>query len=181
MQWAYLALFICAQGFLVFRPLTKRLDEGGLVGGEQVATARLFLELHQSFWPALFVILVIAAAHSVFVSHRLVGPLVRIRHVLRALRDGERPDKVAFRTKDYLTEEASLLEDLSHTLREQEDADRAHWSEVKELVLGLEVAMESERLDVCGAIVVQLKKECESASVRAESPPYSRKEVSVGA
>lgn len=163
MQWGYLALFIAAQGILVFAPLGKRLEEGGLVGPEQAATATLFLELHKTFWPALAIILLIAGVHSVFVSHRLVGPLVRVRHVLRSLCAGERPKHVAFRTKDYLTEEAVLLENLSHRLLEEEQRNATRWEETRELVEGLEVAFGTDRLDVCTPIIEELKRKCAGA------------------
>ena len=183
MQWGYLALFIAAQGGLVFAPLGKRLEEGGLVGPEQAATATLFLDLHKTFWPALAVILVIAAAHSVIVSHRLVGPLVRVRHVLRSLCAGERPRRVTFRTKDYLTEEAILLENLSHKLLEREERDAARWGEVRELIEGLEVAYRTDRRDVCGPILEELKRQCAggSASTWVDAPADTESPSSIEA
>ena len=169
MQWAYLAVFVIAQGFLVFRPLAQKLKTDGVVGAEQAATASLFLELHQTFWPALFLILFIAGVHFVLVSHRLVGPLVRIRSVLGALRDGERPKTVKLRDKDYLTDEAKLLEELSASLRQKEDAAGESWESVQEVVDDLQVAAENERWDLVTPLLRRLEEIAgENAPERSE-------------
>ena len=178
MQITYLVVFLFVQALLVFGPLTRKLEEGGMVGREQLATATLFLEIHKTFWPVLIVLLLVAAVHSTIVSHRLVGPLVRVRHVLRALRDGERPKRVKFRDKDYLTEEASLLEELSGALRSKEQAEAERWDRVREWSVELEAAVRNERFEQCGGLIAQIRTACgeptstdaDEAGTRAAEP-----------
>lgn len=47
--------------------------------------------------------LIIASIGGLFVSHRIAGPIYRLRKTLRRIRDEGKPVQVSFRTGDYTT------------------------------------------------------------------------------
>jgi methyl-accepting chemotaxis protein len=92
----------------LFAPLIIDL-QGGLELDRQGDVAAQFLYLHRHFWPALGVIFCFVVAHSIVVSHRIAGPLVGFRRVLRAVGGGDLTVSATIRRHDYLKEEASSI------------------------------------------------------------------------
>lgn len=97
--------FVLWHGLFVYRYAQHRLSSAG--GG----TAMPFREMYGEFWtdysPLLFcaaLILPLFMIDFVRMTHRIVGPLVRVRHALHQLMDGQRVNSVEFRKGDLLTE-----------------------------------------------------------------------------
>lgn len=123
MMIAYL-LFLFIGVALMFAPSMLRLATGSKVE-ELTPAAREFLVLHNRIWPAVLVTLVGVFAYTLFISHRIAGPIYRINATLQKMREGEYPDKVALRRGDFFHETAELLQDLSRKLAaEQGKEDR---------------------------------------------------------
>ncbi len=76
---AYFGTIVLVFAVVVFLPLVFQLRPGK---AEELADE--FLSFHARLWPALFIVLVLLAFHSVLLSHRIAGPLYRFRSVLRA-------------------------------------------------------------------------------------------------
>ena len=64
---------------MMFGPLVPEISGDTASTAAQGAAASEFLALHARFWPALFATFVILSVHSIFASHRIVGPLARLR------------------------------------------------------------------------------------------------------
>lgn len=109
---AYLITLALALGAILFWPLAQRVDDVQLAAAERATAAAELLALHARFWPAFGVIAATFLAHQMIVSHRIAGPLHRVRQVLKALARGELPGDVRFRKRDLLTEEADDLNAL---------------------------------------------------------------------
>jgi len=136
----YLALFVLVVGVALFLPPFLDLEGGGADSRKAMQAATQILYLHGHFWwPVLFT-LVFIGLHSIRTSHRFAGALYRFEQVFENVAKGVVPGPVRLREKDYLQEEAQvinrMLEALRtriHTLQEaQQDlrAAVAGWREV---------------------------------------------------
>jgi nitrate reductase NapE component len=114
-------LFFILGIILVFAP-----SMFGLLTGESLESlapaASEFLILHHRIWPAVVIVLVGMFAYTIFISHRIAGPIYRINEVLRKMIGGEFPDSVTFRKNDYFQETAALLDTLSKALVKEKGA-----------------------------------------------------------
>ena len=115
-----------------------RLLLANLVYSGTIVLVFALVEPYARLWPALFIVLVLLAFHSVLLTHRIAGPLYRFRSVLRAVAEGDLSVLVRIRPTDYLTREADLLNEMIAALRqkissvgEQSVALRAAFSELK--------------------------------------------------
>ena len=118
----------------VFLPLIFRLGRTGLPFDERHAVAEQFLSLHAHLWPAVLILLLLLGAHSVFISHRIAGPLVRFRKVLAAVTAGDLSVRLTLRRKDYLVKEAMQVEEMITSLRERIEEAKERCSDLGVLV-----------------------------------------------
>lgn len=58
------------------------------------------------------VVTLFALVGGILISHRIVGPLFRVKKVLRQILDNEDPGQIRVRRSDYFTEIVPLLEEL---------------------------------------------------------------------
>jgi hypothetical protein len=114
MMIAYL-LFLFLGVFLMFAPSFFRLAGGG-PADEGISAAREFLILHNRIWPAVLVTLAGVFLYTLFVSHRIAGPIYRINVTLKKMLASEYPDRVTLRDGDFFHETAALLQELSRKL-----------------------------------------------------------------
>jgi methyl-accepting chemotaxis protein len=117
----------------VFLPLIFRLGSN-LPFDEQHAVAEQFLSLHAHLWPAVLILFLLLGAHSVFISHRIAGPLVRFRKVLAAVTAGDLSVRLTLRRKDYLAKEAVQIEEMIISLRERIEEAKERCSDLGVLV-----------------------------------------------
>src|SRR5439155_18718309 len=85
---------------------------------ERARAATQFLALAQSVWPALAVLIPAAAAFSMYVTHRLAGPLFRLEQTARELIRGNLALRIRLRKGDELHELAGLLNEVLETLEQ---------------------------------------------------------------
>jgi nitrogen fixation/metabolism regulation signal transduction histidine kinase len=102
----------------MFGPLVVELA-GGEPSLEQAAIASEFLSLHTRFWPALLATFALLSVHSIFTSHRIVGPLYRFRTVFKEVQEGNLVPWIGLRRRDLLIREATALNDMVTSLRER--------------------------------------------------------------
>ena len=115
---AYFATIVLVFAVVVFLPLVLQMRSSSTLSPVKAeGLANEFLFLHARLWPALFIVLVLLAFHSVIISHRIAGPLYRFRSVLKAMAEGDLSVWVRLRPTDYLTEEADLLNETIAALR----------------------------------------------------------------
>lgn len=118
----------------VFLPLIFRLNSSSLPFTERHAVADQFLSLHAHLWPAVLILFLLLSVHSVFVSHRIAGPLLRFRKVLSAVASGDLSVGFKLRRKDYLAKEAALIEEMITALREKMSRVKERSSDLDALV-----------------------------------------------
>lgn len=107
--WAYILVALVACALIVFSPLVVELRTIDASGGDPNGTATRFLELHRTFWPVIAVVFLLTGIHSILVSHRIAGPIYRLRVTLDAIADGKPVRPVRLRRNDYLMREAAAL------------------------------------------------------------------------
>lgn len=127
----------------LFLPLILQLRSGSLSVIEQGEVAGLFLSLHGRVWPAMLVVFVLLALHSVLVSHRIAGPLYRFRSIFKAVAQGDLSIRANLRKSDYLGKESDSLNEMILSLRTKLVGIQKH-SEVMEAAL-LELKESVER------------------------------------
>ena len=82
---------------------------------EQAKAARMLLALNKSIWPALGTVIVSMSVVSVFITHKIAGPVYRFKQVLGEVASGNLDISIKLRGHDDLKE---LAEDLNGTIGE---------------------------------------------------------------
>lgn len=106
MALGHVALFAVITAGTLFLPLMDA------PAGGTTPKAWMLFYLNHRFWPAAVVGVVFVALHAAFVSHRVAGPLLRMRRALQEASRGGAPDPVRLRDGDYLHPEAEALNEL---------------------------------------------------------------------
>ena len=112
----YFAVIFVLFAVILFGPLIWQLGNGTLTLAEREAAATQLLSLHARVWPPLLIALLCLAVHSVYVSHRIAGPLYQFRRLLGSVRDGNFTVRARLREKDYLHSEAEIINELIDAL-----------------------------------------------------------------
>ncbi|NOT29691.1 MAG: hypothetical protein HOP15_04485 [Planctomycetes bacterium] len=115
-QAVYFFLLLFTVFLLSILPLIANIENGAEAIGDRAASARILLYAHESVLPYLLPLFGGLFLHSILVSHRIAGPIYRFGVVLRSMLGGDFSSRVKLRPRDYLKEEARLLDDLLGTL-----------------------------------------------------------------
>lgn len=108
-------------GFLLFYPLYLEFA-GKATPEEQLWIAREVIDLHSRFWPSVLAVGILAAAQSIFVTHRTVGPAYQIRRVMEGLAAGRYEMRARIRRWDRLKELEIAVNALGDALQQRESA-----------------------------------------------------------
>lgn len=104
--------------FLVlFIPLIIDISLFDLSSEEVLQAANLFLFLHKNFWPIVLLSLIVICLHSIFISHKIAGPLYRFNLIFKAIKGGRLPKPTALRKGDYLSTEMEVINEMIESLR----------------------------------------------------------------
>jgi methyl-accepting chemotaxis protein len=120
MVYFYLVLFSLITNL---RPLRTLIFQEGTETEYLVAVERLRVFVGLMALP-LVLTLVCVCLHSILFSHRLAGPLHRIREIIRQVRRGKIPSTVELRRHDYFQDLCEDLDALCGQLRS--DMKRCH-------------------------------------------------------
>ncbi len=96
----------------LFGPLTEQLLSGDASTPMWEAAAEQFLALDDRIWLPLLLTLFCFAVHSIFLSHRIAGPLYQLRRVLGEVGDGNLAVRATLRKRDYLLKEATVVNEM---------------------------------------------------------------------
>ena len=97
-------------------------------------SGNLFLILLQRISLAMLLILVVAAAHQIILSHRFCGPLVNFGHTFEMLVNRDLSRKVHLRKRDFLKTEANWVNALIDRLNADGHAIHRDISEIESIV-----------------------------------------------
>ena len=116
----FLVLYSAILGFLIFYPMKaelERLSDSRL----KLYLADQMLLLHSRLWPGVVAVALLVGGQIILVSHRIAGPLYRIRAALERLLSGNYSVRVKLRDRDRFRE----FEPIVNALAEKLEAERA--------------------------------------------------------
>ncbi|MFQ5330256.1 MAG: hypothetical protein ACE5D4_09765 [Thermodesulfobacteriota bacterium] len=112
--------------FLFIPPALKLVSDVSLVEKEEAATR--FLLMAEHLWPAIILSIVIMAFVSIFITHRLAGPLYRFEAMAQRIIAGDLSAGIHLRGKDDMARFADLfnqaIDNINGALVEMRDAER---------------------------------------------------------
>ncbi len=166
-----LLIFICT----VFLPLMIKLGSENIPSLEREVLADQFLTLHYRLWPAVAVVLVLILIHSVIISHRITGPIFRIRKELTSVGAGDLSSRIVLRKNDYLKKEAAMLNDMKDSLSEKiisiENDRRSADLIISDLLVFADKSSRDEikqKLEELSSRIADVKKGLDQFTVRAQ-------------
>lgn len=113
----FLLLFLIF-GATLFGPLIIGLEFDVFpyfFGPEDVATQYLLFQ--KLVWPPLVLLFIVLCVGTVVFTHRIAGPLYRLRCVLNTIGEGNLTIRATIRKHDYLHEEAACVNHMTESLR----------------------------------------------------------------
>lgn len=144
----YFCVILLVFAAFLLLPLMLHLRNASLeASAENLAAANGFLFLHRRLWPAVLVVLVLLALHSLIVSHRVAGPLYRFRRVFEAVTAGDLSARAMLRKHDYLVEEAEALNRMLAALAERTAGPGAQAAALRAALADLERARQRGAAD----------------------------------
>jgi len=84
---------------------------------EQTQAARMLLTLHKSIWPALGIVILVLSSLSIFITHKIAGPIYRFRTVITEVSGGNLDINVRLRKRDEFKDLAEGLNVVVGELR----------------------------------------------------------------
>jgi hypothetical protein len=117
-SFSYAFFFLLVTGLALFVPLITQLDKADKASKQIFQVANQMLYLHDKFWPAALLCLVIIGLHSIRTSHRIAGPLYRLNMAFKTITNGIIPLPLRQpRKNDYLQEEFEVINETIQGLR----------------------------------------------------------------
>ena len=108
-------VLVFASALLV--PLIARMSIESEYDQEVVEAAHQFLNLHYHLWPPLLLTLALLTLHNIVITHRIAGPLWRMRRELAAIGNGDLSRVVRIRPRDYMSQEAEAINSMTQSLK----------------------------------------------------------------
>lgn len=160
----YIAAVVLVFVGVLFAPLMVALNSDTLSSPVVQSAAHQFITLHTRLWPAVIVLAALLVIHTIIFSHRIAGPLERIRGELKKIGDGNLTVHVRVRKHDYLHEQVASVNAMVEALREkirgieesQEQANAAMAKLQRALVRGAGDEMTGE-LEELGVVLERLR------------------------
>jgi len=155
---------------VTFGPAALRMLRGQQATPAQAATTAAFLAAHVRFLPVLVVILALISLHSIRSSHRIVGPLYRLRTIFSEVEKGNLTPHTGLRKGDLLEPEAKALANMVGRLDKQFNA-LATISEIDRTILSsLDIEQIVNTVLVRAASLIP----CDALSVTLVSPDQQK-------
>jgi nitrate/nitrite-specific signal transduction histidine kinase len=106
-----------------------------------------FTSLMSSFasrmWPAMWVLFLFMVLHVLYVSHKIAGPLYRIRSVLSYVGSGNLKARAKLRKGDFLNQDADAVNQMAAELDERISRMREEWTAANKSLEGLAESIEA--------------------------------------
>lgn len=118
-SFSYVLLFCVVMGLLLFISQLMELDKSSVSSGNALIAANQILYLFKKSWFALLFSLVAVGCHSIFISHKISGPLYRFNLIFKALKGGIVPAPIQLRKYDYLYSETDNINQMLASLKEK--------------------------------------------------------------
>ncbi len=125
----YLFFVVFAFAAALFGPLVAVLGDRSTDVVQRELAAQQMLALHERVWFAIPVIVALCLFHSIVVSHRIAGPLLRFQQIFHSLAQGDLSQNISIRRNDYLHAEAAVIANMVRSLAaKMQDIEDGHES-----------------------------------------------------
>jgi methyl-accepting chemotaxis protein len=118
-SFSYVILFCVVMGLFLFTSRLLELDISNISSANVLIAANQILYLYKKSLPALLLSLVAVGCHSIFISHKISGPLYRFNLVFKSIKDGIVQAPFQLRKYDYLYRETDNINQMLASLREK--------------------------------------------------------------
>ena len=105
---------------------------------EKADASRTLLILHRNIWPAIGIVIILFAILSIFVTHKIAGPLYRLKNILSLITQGNLDVKVKLRKGDDLKDLAEHVNMLVDELRSVVTALKVDYDLLSDYILDIE-------------------------------------------
>ena len=131
---------------IIFSPyiLTLYFDFYSL--SEKAEAARTLLLLHTKVWPGIAGIILLFGAFSIFITHKIAGPLYRLKKTISEITKGNLDVKVRLRKKDDLKDLAEHVNMLADELKTFVNTVKADYDLLSEYIFELEREIDANML-----------------------------------
>ncbi|MCA8956027.1 MAG: hypothetical protein KDC87_08130 [Planctomycetes bacterium] len=109
---SFVVFMLLVMSVTLFVPLIRAIQGEGLNRLDRSEKATTMLYMHEHFWPVALLCLVVATLGSIHISHRIAGPMVRVKRIMRSVIDGVFPKPLRTRDHDYMQDEVAVLNQL---------------------------------------------------------------------
>lgn len=120
--------------------------EGSLT--EQTNAARTLLTLHTSVWPALGIVILVMSTLSIFITHKIAGPVYRFKKVLAEISGGNLDISIKLREKDDLKDLADEFNLVINELRVFVASLREDYATMSACINDLEEQIRDKRISI---------------------------------
>ncbi len=107
-----------------------------------------------TLWQVGFIAL--AFVVNIFLTHRVAGPLFKLKKFFQAITDGQDNGRLTFRDGDHFPEVATAYNEAMNTLSERHKNDLAYLGEVTAYLNNLSLVVPDDKKAVLGEIITKL-------------------------
>lgn len=113
---------------------------------EKAEASKVMLILHRNIWPAIGAVIILFGAISIFVTHKIAGPLYRLKKSLSLITQGNLDVKITLRKGDDLKDLAEHVNMLVDELRMVVTALKTDYDLLSNYILDIEREMKTNVL-----------------------------------
>jgi methyl-accepting chemotaxis protein len=133
-----LVVFFAAMVFI----FNQQVIRSGLSVDQKQEFASLMSSFATRMWPTMWILFMLMVVHVLFVSHKIAGPLYRIRSVLSYIRSGNLTARAKLRRGDYLKQDADAVNEMAAELDDRIGRMRDEWVAASKALDGLEESID---------------------------------------
>ena len=138
----YLLFIFLVFGFALFVPLALQMEFDVYSEFEREVAGNQFYWLHKLIWPPLLVSMLLLFLGSLLFTHRIAGPLYRLRCVMKKIGEGDLCGPITIRKRDYLQQEVNSMNEMVGSLAVKVNGAREAHKEAQEALAALATAVD---------------------------------------
>ena len=115
--------------------------------GEQAKAAEILLLYHKNVWPAVFIVIPLFGFFSIFFTHKIAGPIYRLKVKLQQMTSWNLGERVTLRNGDDLQDLADSVNLLSDELKVFAAALKSNYDSLSENIDEIRLQIETKTVN----------------------------------
>jgi methyl-accepting chemotaxis protein len=164
--------------------LNQQVIRSGLSVDQKQEFASLMTTFAHRMWPAMWVMFSFMVLHILYITHKIAGPLYRIRAVLSYVGSGNLTARAKLRKGDYLTQDADAVNEMVVELDGRIGQMRGEWAAANGSLDGLAESIEGasrnearKRLDELRSCMDTWKESLDQFETTERKPTASQADI----